>query len=1370
MRPSHAKQARAFSFTAMLLFASLLTGFTPGVQAVGPNQNDLNSGTDLPDNTSVNITNYIFSSTYSGNGELDWGDDHDFIRVALNQNQGLAATLSFPSTTTFGNGTTVTNQFQIEFSNSSLNFMGIAGSTNPVSLTTNGSISVPHDGMVYIDIERVTGSGTWSLTLYKFNTGSGTGGNGTGGNGTGGGGGNGVITNCTGNNTVNPDILEPNDATSTASPASLLPLSCTGLSIDSVNDADFFEIVMVAGVTYYANISFTHTNGDIDVGWDDASGGFLDSGTSVSNVESLQVTASTNQTTYLEVYGFTSFGQTTFANTYDIEITTDNPGGGQTFELVNVNIVNSTHATLSFSGLTNGTSYQYNHSYGQENLAGNQTWTSSVTGTFTASSPSHSIAFNMTPNVGETVLMATSTLRSAGGTHLHTDMDSLYLEAVEATVTSSTSGEIELTNLSASSTYILHWITLDYDEWLTNFTISQDVQAAINASMIDEDMWNVTNTVQASYQVNWTGPTTMNDHLFLAYIYAPGTVPSLDTNENLTGLHFDEFVPQLPALVIDGYSTSSTASTNNVQAKGADLVVGDSYQYQYRLTDASGANLATSQMTSFSASAQNMSIWRWTYTTPTASGTYCVNIDLYSNTSVQLIGDDACFQLTFDDDNDGVANEADLCPNTATGAVVDQYGCALAQKDTDGDGYNDAVDDFPADRTQWSDMDGDGYGDNASGNNPDAFPSDGTQWSDADGDGYGDNASGNMADAFPMDSTQWSDADGDGYGDNASGNNPDAWPADSSQWADSDGDGFGDNPSGTNGDAFPNDASQWSDADGDGYGDNPNGTTPDHFPNDATQWEDTDGDGYGDNPNGNDGDVFPDDATQWSDADGDGYGDNQAGTDPDAFPTDSTQWSDTDGDGYGDNAAGLNADAFPTDATQWRDADGDGYGDNANGNNPDLCLNTPFGEAVDGNGCSASQLDADMDGVSDAFDACPDTPAGEPVDNVGCSGSQEDTDMDGVMDAFDMCANTPLGAQVDAAGCAPSQLDTDGDSITDDRDQCPTTTAGLPVNGVGCAASERDTDEDGVVDSTDVCDATPMNEEADAAGCSPSQKDSDGDDITDDIDNCPGTENGLAVDMLGCATNQRDTDNDMISDADDVCNATPAGQQVDAQGCAESQKDNDGDDINNNLDLCPDTPITLSVDIDGCAEQQKDDDKDGVFNHLDDCPYTPTNELIDPVGCALTQLDSDGDGVNDAEDDFKFDANETTDTDGDGVADRWDEFPEDASRSQAEAESSGNGMLYLIIAVLLLALLGGGGYVFTRKPVTSNSPFAQASGSMDAATEEYMAGAAGAKELPALEAGQPVQWEENGVHWSRDAEGNLSYYDAETGAWLAYQA
>ncbi|MBH34536.1 MAG: hypothetical protein CMB74_03695 [Euryarchaeota archaeon] len=1354
MNEARNRQSKSTSalFSLMLVLSTVLVGMTPTVQAVGPNQNDLNSGGDLPDNTSVNITNYIFTGSFSGSGELDYGDDEDYLRVALNANEGLSATLSFPSTTTFANGTTVTNDFDLIFYESNLTMMGASWATNPETLSTNSS-TVAHGGMVYISIYRYQGVGTWNLTLTKFTVGS-----------TGGGGGGSSVSNCTGAGTLTSDILEPNDSTSTATPASLLPLSCTGLSIHSSTDTDYFEVDMVAGVTYYVNVTFNGAVGDLDTGWDTATGGFLASSGTTGNLESMQVTAFVNQTTYVDVYGWQ--GAT---NTYDIEITTDNPGGGQAFESVDIAITNTTHATLSFSGLTNGTTYNYNHTYGQIHLDGEENWGSSTNGSFTANGTTHSINITTMATNNESVFAVTSTLFNAANASLNTDTETLYIEMVEIEATSSTTGDIELTNLTVGGDYVVEWIVVDYDEWLNNFAVSNDVNAAINDSMIDSDMWYLMPTTSSmTYQITWTGPTTMNDHLFSAYISQNGTAVNLSDNDNLTGLHFYEFIPQLPSLTIASYSASATAATNNVQAEGLDLVVGDGYQYQYRVTDASGANIATSTMTSFTATAQNQSMPTFTYNTPNASGTYCVHIDLYSNVSVQLIGDSDCFTLVQDDDNDGVPNESDACPNTATGAIVDQNGCALSQKDTDNDGYNDDVDAFPNDATQWSDMDGDGYGDNASGNMADAFPTDGTQWSDADGDGYGDNANGNYPDAFPTDPTQWSDTDGDGYGDNASGNNPDEWPSDGTQWKDSDGDGFGDNPTGTNGDAFPNDASQWSDADGDGYGDNPNGTTPDAFPADGTQWEDSDGDGYGDNPQGDNADAFPDDSSQWSDGDGDGYGDNQAGTNPDAFPNDSTQWSDTDGDGYGDNQAGLNADAFPNDATQWRDADGDGYGDNANGNNPDLCLDTPAGEAVDGNGCSLSQLDADMDGVSDADDACPDTPAGETVDSVGCSSSQEDADNDGVMDAFDACPNTPLGAVVNAAGCATSQLDTDGDTITDDRDQCPTTTAGEPVNGVGCAASERDTDDDGVVDANDVCDFTPASETADAQGCAPSQKDSDGDDVTDDVDNCPGTGNGLSVDLLGCATNQRDADSDGISDADDTCPVTPAEEQVDPAGCSQSQKDEDLDDIMNNMDLCPDTPVTQSVDVDGCSEQQKDDDEDGIKNHVDECPNTPEGELIDAAGCALIQLDSDGDGVNDAEDAFKFDANESADSDNDGVADRWDAYPEDPTRSQAAVKESGNGMLYAIIALLLVGLLGGGGYFYTRKPeLAATSPFGDAMDAMDSATEQNMAGAS--KDVPNLDASSPQQWEENGVHWSRDANGNLSYYDAQSGQWVAYQ-
>ena len=141
-RPSKTTSA---VFTLMLVFSTLVVGLTPTVEAVGPNQNDLNSGGDLPDNTSVNITNYIFSSTYTGSGELDYGDDNDILRVALNSNEGLYASLSFPTSTTFANGTTVYNDFDLIFYDSQLNFMDESWMSNPETLSTNSCLLYTSD-------------------------------------------------------------------------------------------------------------------------------------------------------------------------------------------------------------------------------------------------------------------------------------------------------------------------------------------------------------------------------------------------------------------------------------------------------------------------------------------------------------------------------------------------------------------------------------------------------------------------------------------------------------------------------------------------------------------------------------------------------------------------------------------------------------------------------------------------------------------------------------------------------------------------------------------------------------------------------------------------------------------------------------------------------------------------------------------------------------------------------------------------------------------------------------------------------------------------------------------------------------------------
>ena len=1357
---------RKFSagFLALLLALVSVTLTAPAVSAVGPNQNDLGSNMDLPDNsTSINSSQAVMNM--SGNapmasgslyGELDVGDDQDWFAMTLNANEGVTLQIAYNTTFTSPNGSSYTNDFELWIYDSSMNTIQVSINNNPEVVSTNASTG-PHGGTVFFQIVRYAGYGSYTLDFWLFTTGS------TGGNGTGGGNGTSPPSNCAGNGTLNSDILEPNDSTSTATMASALPLYCTGLSIDSTIDVDYFEVSMISGVTYYVNITFSHASGDIDAGWDDASGGYISSSGSTGNTESMSSFASTNQTTYIDVYGYS--GAT---NVYAIEITTDLPGGGQSFESIDVVANNATNSSIEVTGITSGTNYSITVTPSQSFPNGSTTLGASSTINFTANGTTFNTTTQLpTPILIESEYCVDVELTDASG-YLDFDAECTYIELLQSTATSSTTATHQATNLTTNTDYTLWWFVMEENTFLNNYLTTNDLDSAVALSIVDEATVNFTSTsTSQSWMVNWTGITTMNDHLLISVLYYPTSTIDFDNSTGFIGIHDDLFVPQLPSLVIDSYSSSSTAATNNVNVKGLDLVVGDDYHYTVKVTDAAGANLASTGLLNFTATAQNMSQPTFSYTTPNMSGLYCAEALLYSDAYVQLIGDSACFNLVLDDDNDGVANEYDLCPNTTAGAFVDLDGCALTQKDTDNDGYNDSVDAFPTDASQYSDMDGDGFGDNPNGNSPDAFPNDSSQWSDIDGDGYGDNTQGNNSDAFPYDPSQWADVDGDGYGDNASGSYPDAYPTDASQWVDADGDGYGDNPTGTNGDQFPNDGTQWSDQDGDGYGDNAGGNDPDAFPTDSTQWADSDGDGYGDNIGGNNGDAFPDDSSQWSDQDGDGFGDNQAGTSPDAFPTDGTQWLDQDGDGYGDNPTGNAPDAFPADATQWMDGDLDGFGDNAMGNNGDQCLNTPAGEAVDSTGCSASQLDDDLDGVTNNQDACPSTPAGEDVDASGCSGSQEDTDNDGVMDLFDLCPQTPLGASIDAAGCADSQLDSDEDGITNDLDECPMTSRDVPVNGQGCAADERDSDMDGVMDADDFCDMTPTGEQADDTGCSNSQRDDDNDGFTNDIDQCPNTALEATADTVGCSSDQYDDDADLVDNTIDLCPATPLGEQVNPDGCSSTQTDQDGDGIKDAYDLCRDTAAGHGPDLEGCSEHQKDDDNDGVFNVADRCKNTQANQtVIDDEGCGLNQIDTDGDGVNDEEDDFVFDANESLDSDGDGVPDRYDDAPFDASRSEAEVvEQGGGGLVYAIIA--LLVLCGLAALLVVRRNeagVEMGSAFAEANYA-DAMTDNNMP--QDSKSVP--EIGEPQQWEENGVNWSKAADGTLSYYDEASASWLVYE-
>jgi hypothetical protein len=123
------------------------------------------------------------------------------------------------------------------------------------------------------------------------------------------------------------------------------------------------------------------------------------------------------------------------------------------------------------------------------------------------------------------------------------------------------------------------------------------------------------------------------------------------------------------------------------------------------------------------------------------------------------------------------------CNEQSSNSNTDNGNTNAGTIDTDGDGYNDDVDAFPNDSSEWKDSDNDGVGDNS-----DWAPNNPYEQYDSDNDGVGDNS-----DRFKYESTQWADRDGDGYGDNLNGNNPDLFPDDINEWRDSDSDGIGDN-------------------------------------------------------------------------------------------------------------------------------------------------------------------------------------------------------------------------------------------------------------------------------------------------------------------------------------------------------------------------------------------------------------------------------------------------------------------------------------------------------------------------------------------------------------------------------------------------
>ena len=1290
----------------MMIFTSMATVISPDVEislnegpkAMFATNNSQDDGGSGADAGNNSSTSVNLSS--SNSSEIGWVDDitdvADLYKVWIPSGEILTVVMNFPST----------EDFDLYLTDSAVTFSyDLSEYSNPEVVSTGGTNISNGTTYVYIYVVAWSGFGQYSLNL--------------------------TFT-----------IPAPQDDAGSGGDASDLQSNALTLSsssatydgwFDSVTDSvDLYNITIPTGNELWVNLSYP-SGGNfslimIDGGWTF----YVDQDNNITTGSASITTNGTNQSAG-GVMVYIGLVVNSGGGNYTMDIDIVNPNASA-IAAVSTVMTTRESATNHFTGLTSGLNYSISYNLHSYPISQNGT---NTTTSFYWVANSSSVWDNITMDLPEIEgIYLLITYLGINGTTIAYDSDYINYQMLTGSINNASSASLSAENISSGYSYSLQWV---WEDNITNTTV-------------DSGWYNFSASgATKGISITMNVPSTTNEHLFSAILWNGSTISGY---EEMT------YTPPQPTISITGLTSNPNATSNSVSVAMSTLTAGSSYSYEFEINYMmNGTVVASSNLINFTATNSTHAPPSWYYLTPASSDSYCAEANLYL-ANILVDTDSFCFYLTLDDDWDGVANENDLCPATPAQATVDSDGCALSQKDSDGDGWNDDVDAFANDSTQWADSDGDGYGNNPNGSSPDAFPADSTQWSDIDSDGYGDNPSGVNADDFPLDSSQWKDTDGDGYGDNSNGTSGDMYPLDSSQWYDSDGDGYGDNTWGNNPDAFPADSTQWSDQDGDGYGDNASGNSPDLFPTNGTQWADQDGDGWGDNLQGVDPDHFPTDPTQWADSDDDGYGDNQQGTNPDAFPNDGTQWVDRDGDGHGDNLAGNEPDIFPDDPTQWADSDGDGYGDAANGNSGDLCPGTPSGVMVDENGCSDSQHDSDGDLVMDDDDLCQNTSLGQTVNAQGCAENQIDDDIDGVNNSWDSCPNTTPGTIADNAGCSPEQLDTDGDGIDDSRDICPTTTAGETVDGMGCAEDEKDGDEDGVNDEADQCSGTQSGESVDTDGCSASQRDSDGDGVMDSEDNCSLTDPQTSVNSEGCGGYQVDSDEDGVNDEIDNCQGTLAGTFVDIRGCSLSQIDSDDDGIDDAADLCSETLAGTEVDRNGCSPDQRDTDEDGVNDYEDDCSHTTAGSFADSNGCALDQKDSDDDGVPDSFDAFPNDPEESKDTDEDGVADGLDYFPNDATMSRAEDAEDQSWMIYVMLFVV--GAIAVGMFLMRSRSAKSDEGLGYSSDDIfqKALPAEYL------EEVTANSSPNQEQWvDDSGVNWCRQTDGSLMYFDITSNEW-----
>ena len=391
--------------------------------------------------------------------------------------------------------------------------------------------------------------------------------------------------------------------------------------------------------------------------------------------------------------------------------------------------------------------------------------------------------------------------------------------------------------------------------------------------------------------------------------------------------------------------------------------------------------------------------------------------------------------------------------------------------------------------------------------------------------------------------------------------------------------------------------------------------------------------------------------------------------------------TDDDNDGWSD----IDENSCGTDPLDSNDIPSD-----SNGNG--VC-DAIEGDDFDGDGIpNDSDPDDDNDGYDDDYDAFPlDPTEWDDADGDGI-GSNTDTDDDGDgwsdLEEADCLtdASSAFSVPEDYDGdwvCDIVDVDDDNDGVDDDYDCAPydASISSLDCNGV-CGGSSS-LDACGVCDGDDStctdCAGVPNGDAViDACGVCTNDPsscgiDSDGDGVDDDDDAFPDDSTEWSdTDGDGVGDNaDTDDDDDGWSDQDEVVcgselldsGSVPADSDADGE-CDALDPDDDDDGVVDSDDAFPSNPTEWAdTDGDGIGNNADDDDDgDGWGDPTEsDCGSDPMDGEVSPKdidgdgACDILDPDDDGDGVADEDDAFPLDNTEWLDTDGDGLGDNSDQ-------------------------------------------------------------------------------------------------------------------